>query len=541
MTINNRFEAVPNSFDVNSNEHLSEEEKFPLFTLLNEKSTPLLLLSEDEIYSRDDAELISSIKEDSRIERKPIGIQDSFLGDYLCMWSNTTPNGGLVAVGVEDDGELSGCIKKGVGHLNNLESSGMTFCPEARYVCKKVPFTHPNGDQDFILLFRIKYNETKVVRNNKGEVFARFGDKKRRLNNDQIRELEIDKGQTAFEQEPTTLEYPIDFDSQLIRECADRFRKSRELRLPLTDEEILELLHLGKIKAGVFYPNNACVIVFAKDPRDLFPGCRIRFFRFAGEEEGTGERWNPQKDVWIDMGGIPNQIRDAERVIDSQLRTFTRLGSDNKFHTTPEYPKTAWYEALVNACVHRSYNLRNMNIFVKMFDDRIEIESPGGFPPLVTPENIYTSHNPRNPKVFDAMQILGFVVGAREGTRRMRDSMLKMELPLPEFVRREHNYHTVLVKLRNDYKHRRVWLDADAVKVVGEVIFKTLTQDEKRAINLAAEHKEISVSDFQRLTQKTWHASKQVLEGLKKKGIFIDKRRKGIARDTTARYFLNNG
>lgn len=121
----------------------------------------------------------------------------------------------------------------------------------------------------------------------------------------------------------------------------------------------------------------------------------------------------------------------------------------------------------------------------------------------------------------------------------MRDSMQRMELPLPEFVQRKHNFHSVLVRLRNDYKHRKVWLDSDAATVVGEVIFKTLTQDEKRAINLAAEHGTISVSDFQRVSQKTWHASKKVLEGLKKRGVLKDKRRKGIARDTTARYFLN--
>lgn len=520
-------------------EQASNSNRFPLFALLNEKSTPILLLSEDEIYKLADAELMQRIKEDSRIERKPVGIHADFLGDYLCMWSNTPPNGGLIAIGIEDNGELTGCIKKGIDYINKLESeSGMTYCPEAMYTYKKVPFTHPNGDQDFILLFRVKYNETKVVRNNKGEVFARYGDKKRELKDEQVRELEIDKGQTAFEQEPSTLTYPDDFDLPLVRDCADRFRRMRDLRLPLTDEEILELLHLGKVKGGNFYPNNACVIVFAKDPREVFPGCRIRFFRFAGEVEGTGDKWNPQKDDWIDMGGIPHQIRDAEKVIDSQLRTFTRLGSDNKFHSSPEYPKTAWYEALVNACVHRSYNLRNMNIFVKMFDDRIEIESPGGFMPTVTPENIYTSHNPRNPKVFDAMQCLGLVVGAREGTRRMRDSMLGMELPSPEFVRREHNYHSVLVRLRNDYKHRKVWLDADAIHVVGEAIFRTLSQDEKRAINFAVEYGKISVSDLQRLTQRTWHASKKILEGLKKKGIFDDTRRKNLKADPQARYHL---
>jgi hypothetical protein len=54
--------------------------------------------------------------------------------------------------------------------------------------------------------------------------------------------------------------------------------------------------------------------------------------------EGTGERWNPIKDITIDEGSIPLQIAATEKIIDSQLRTFTRLGADNKFHTLSEYP-----------------------------------------------------------------------------------------------------------------------------------------------------------------------------------------------------------
>jgi len=79
------------------------------------------------------------------------------------------------------------------------------------------------------------------------------------------------------------------------------------------------------------------------------------------------------------------------------------LGPDKIFYSAPEYPRDAWYEALVNACVHRSYGLKNMNVFVKMFDDKLTIESPGGFPPLVTPENIYVTHHPRNPVLMHAM------------------------------------------------------------------------------------------------------------------------------------------
>jgi ATP-dependent DNA helicase RecG len=59
-----------------------------------------------------------------------------------------------------------------------------------------------------------------------------------------------------------------------------------------------------------------------------------------------------------------------------------------------------------------------MNVFVKMFDDKLVIESPGGFPPLVTPENIYTSHHPRNPTLMRAMFYLGLVKEHAEGTKR---------------------------------------------------------------------------------------------------------------------------
>lgn len=65
-----------------------------------------------------------------------------------------------------------------------------------------------------------------------------------------------------------------------------------------------------------------------------------------------------------------------------------------RFYTRPEYPREVWLEAVINACVHRSYNFKYMNIFVKMFDDKFVVESPGGVLPPTTAETIYESHNP---------------------------------------------------------------------------------------------------------------------------------------------------
>jgi ATP-dependent DNA helicase RecG len=498
------------------------------------------LISVGEIYDKADQSLLQQLKEDRRIERKSAGVSASELGIYFSQWANTPAEGGLIAVGIEDNGSISGCLRTDIKHINRLEEAWDIYTPDARCESKHIPVQRADGEQDFVLLIRVFYNQKRVVRTTKGEAWIRLGGRKKKLTEEEIKELEIDKGQIEFEQELTEFQYPQDFNFELIQQYGNSFRKEREGRLrdDITDEEILELRHLGKIEKGNFIPNIACVLAFAKDPQGKFPGCKIRFLRFEGEIEGTGDRWNPIKDISLDQGSVPLLIAETEKIIDSQLRTFTRLGTDNKFHTVAEYPKQAWYEALVNACVHRSYNLKNMNIFIRMFDDRIEIESPGGFPPLVTPENIYETEHPRNPHLFNVMFYLKLVRAAREGTRRIRDSMKLWELPKPEFSQKESGYPFVRVTLRNDYKQRKQLLDSDAISVIGELVFMSLTSDQKYAINYAVEHGKVKTSDLMRLLQSNWHHCKRVLEGLKTKGIFGEKRRKDIARDSQGYYFL---
>ena len=370
----------------------------------------------------------------------------------------------------------------------------------------------------------------------------RSGESKRKLSPEEIRELQVDKGQVDYELEACNYEFPSDFDMELIRQFAQNFLKSRDLSpTHLPEHEVLAMRHLGSISGGVFRPNAACALLFANDPGKHYPGCKIRFLRFEGETEGTGERFNAIKDVPIE-GPIPTQIAAAERIVDGQLREFARLGQDNKFFVSPEYPKPAWYEAIVNACVHRSYLLCNMNIFVKMFDDRLVVESPGGFPPGVTAENIYECHHPRNPHLMDAMFYLRFVRCAREGTRRIRDSMAEMRLPSPEFRQANRDFgQMVRVTLRNNIKQRKVWIDRDAAALIGETIFATLSQDQRRAINYVAEYGSIGVSELQRLTGRTWTTAKRTLRRLEALSLLKHVKRADLDRDPQARYVLKTG
>jgi ATP-dependent DNA helicase RecG len=175
-----------------------------------------------------------------------------------------------------------------------------------------------------------------------------------------------------------------------------------------------------------------------------------------------------------------------------------------------------------------------------MFDDRLEIESPGGFPPLVTPENIYDTEQPRNPFLFDAMFYLQFVRAAREGARRIRESMRRWDLPKPEFSQKEEGYAFVRVRLRNNYNKRKMLLDSAATVFLGEQLFKTLSQDERLAVNYAAEHQKVKPTDLMKLNQGNWHRAKRVLERLKAIGVLGEKRRKDIARDSYSYYFLKH-
>ena len=287
-------------------------------------------------------------------------------------------------------------------------------------------------------------------------------------------------------------------------------------------------------------PNTACALAFALDPVSLFPGCQIRFLRIDGESELSGASYNVIKTVPME-GPVPRLLEQARSLLSGQLREFNRLGQDGVFYSAPEYPEAAWYEALVNACVHRSYGLRNMNIFIKMFDDKLVIESPGGFPPLVTPENIYSMHHPRNPTLMRAMFYMGLVKEHSEGTKRMRDTMKGMSLPLPIFEQTQSGMGSSMVRvtLRNHIKQRKVWVDSDVTGLLGEALALNLTMEEKRVLNFVAEHGSINVVQCHRLIPALakWHSAKKLLARLEEKGM-LKRIHNGKPRDNRSHYVL---
>ena len=77
------------------------------------------------------------------------------------------------------------------------------------------------------------------------------------------------------------------------------------------------------------------------------PGCKIRFLRFDGKEEHTGQKWNAVKDEIIE-GTVPRLVLQTAKILDAQLCEFSRLGKDGTFISAKEYPSDAWYETMAS-------------------------------------------------------------------------------------------------------------------------------------------------------------------------------------------------
>ena len=490
-------------------------EQLSLLEILERPSLDALF-KPDQIFSSEDSTFVCRLTEDTRFDRKSSKVEPNGLAQCLSAFGNgPAVEGGVVAVGIDKDGTVTGCRHLSEKRLQEVESGGRDLCPDGRFETRRLEVVNARGEPDFLLLIRIFYVETRLVKLTNGEVYCRQADKSRRLSDAEREEIRISKGERSYELEPCTLKYPQDFRLPDINKFVRKIREDRGGSERLSTETLLQSMRLGKVVAGTFQPNNVCALMFANDPREIFPGSYIRFLRYNGIEAGSGSAYNVIKDRLLE-GTLLEIIKEASAVLDANLWEFT-VFRNGKFHSVPEYPRDAWYEMIVNACVHRSYHARTMPVFVKMFDDRLTVESPGSFMPSITPENLV--HKPWNPFLMFALREYGEVRCISEGTERIRREMTEAKLPAPIFRGSE---SSVTVTLQNEAANRTNSLDSEAYKALGEALAFSLDGDEKKIVNYIIENGKINVSDALRILSTTyWHTAKAKLARLEKRNILV--------------------
>lgn len=468
-----------------------------------------------DIWVRLNQRMLAHFGEDRRIEYKRADkIDFDALASYFSAFSNS-PDGGVIVFGATSKGVPTGCSSLAGRHLNAIEDFHLRMCPQARPEVKRIAVII-DDTEDFLVAIYVPY-VGRLVETNKGEAWVRYGDSKHKMSEEEKREFRSTRQELSFEMDAAPYAYPADFDLRIIHDFCDAFRQ-REGRHAWSNEEVLIDRFLGHDVEGAFVPHNNLVLLAAKDPRRSIPGCRVRLQRFATDREGSGANYNPVRDRFIE-GNIVKILGEVDSLIGEMIYDVTWLNGDGKFVTTPEYPRWAWFEAIVNALVHRSYSYSGTEITIKFFPERCEIESPGGFVHPVNEQTIYATRAARNYHLMDALRYLGYVQMAREGTRRIRDSMLEWGLPDPVF--RQEALHGVVVRvtLMNDHESRKRATDRDVAQFFGVDVWKTLQEHEIKIVAYAFRNKVLQVSEAQRITGRTWDTSKKDLERLTRKGL----------------------
>jgi ATP-dependent DNA helicase RecG len=116
------------------------------------------------------------------------------------------------------------------------------------------------------------------------------------------------------------------------------------------------------------------------------------------------------------------------------LRNDRQSYQDGLFRVElPTFDEVSVREALLNAVAHRDYRLGG-SVFVRQFAQRLEVVSPGGLPPGVTPANILDQQNPRNRRLAEALAKCGLIERSGQGMNLMFESAIRQGKPLPSFA-----------------------------------------------------------------------------------------------------------
>lgn len=192
------------------------------------------------------------------------------------------------------------------------------------------------------------------------------------------------------------------------------------------DKANLEAI-LASIGAGSNgHINNAGAMMFAADIGRFIPYCEIILCAFKGT---TKNHIYDRKDV---RDSLPVQMKEAMEFIKKHINIRSEIRELDR-HDIYELPLDALREALVNAVVHRDYSMRGTSIYVNVFDDRIEIENPGGIPAGLAPKDFGKASVRRNLVIADLFHRMGKVERIGSGIKRMRDLMAEAGLQRPFF------------------------------------------------------------------------------------------------------------
>lgn len=455
---------------------------------------------------------ITTQPENDTFDCKKAKVSPSVLAELISAFANT--NGGTIAVGVSDKKrELEGIGAAGHEHMNELLNAHLDCClPMPQVAAAYLPITNSRGEEDSILLLHVKPSPNQIIRTRNNSVFIRLGDRTKELKGDALRAFEYERSVRSYESECNTEASMADLDPVLLMQYKEDIAAT-----DLTDEQVLRSRGMMRTLNGTTYLTHAALLLFGKDVRRFYPGCRVRFLRYEGDKKQGGERYNIIKDVQFETA-LPKMLERVRDFVSGQLRDFTALNETGRFVTVPEYPEFAWLEGVVNAVTHREYACAGDYIRISMYDNRLEIESPGKLPYPVTVDNIREMRHSRNPIIARAMTDMKWVRELNEGVPRIYADMSNAFLDEPEFT--ETNAGVRLV-LKNNIHSRKMRQHETGRNRIGIAQWGELDDLERAIIAYMASYSQVRTKEVAAAVGISYQTVNKRLKGLIDKKLVV--------------------
>lgn len=253
----------------------------------------------------------------------------------------------------------------------------------------------------------------------------------------EIRDLLINSTQIYFDESPiedTSLE-DLDFDklSALIPTLDKQDKSSAKNVATLMDFKILNGIKMSpKITVAGW-------LCFAKKTieKNQFRNAYIEFQVFQGSTRDI-----PIKKYIID-GSLSEQIEKGIQLLSQNIWLIPKI-QGAKREDIPAYHYNVLREVVTNSIVHRDYKVMYQPVKIAIFDNRIEIENPGGLMPGLTTLNLIHKRDWRNPLLAELMKKFGLGEMDGQGIDRLYAATLSIKVPPPIFIDNKNSFIVIL-------------------------------------------------------------------------------------------------
>lgn len=389
------------------------------------------------IKQKDLAALLIDLESD-RVERTVSTTNTDKFAQAICAFANDMSNNqlpGYLIIGVDDNGKVKGLkiTDQLLQNLSALRSDG-NIQPLPTLSVAKFSF-----EEREIAVVEVMPSDLPPVRY-KGTIWIRVGPRKAIANEQEERlltEKRISKAH-SFDASPCSASSIQDLALSLFG----------AYRQEVVAAEIITANHRSleeQLSSLRFYnprlhcPTYAGLLLFGKNPRFFLPGAYVQYLKMPSTT--LTDLPLEQAEISGDLLGILRELDTRVKInISAALQPITAL-REKVLH---DFPEVAVRELLLNAIMHRDYQ-SNTPIRFYWFEDRIEVQNPGGLYGEVTRETMAKRNSYRNPVVAEAMKALGYVNRFGYGIQRAQAALRENGNPPAEF---EVDDRTVLVTIR---------------------------------------------------------------------------------------------